>query len=298
MCRNADKLYYPIKESILSVLPVVDEFVVAVGRGDGDDRTLEVIREIESPKIEIIETDWDIQTFPNGSVHAQQTDLAKSECSGDWLIYLQSDEVLHEDDARKIRELIAEHEHDERVDGFLFQYHHFWGTYANVVDSHGWYPKEIRIIRNKADIHSWQSAQSFRRIPQFDGIDYLSKSGTEKLRVIETDLRIFHYGWVRPPGLMVEKSKYLDEIHSKTSGRFDRGFDYGDLKLTRRFKGSHPTVMTQRIEQMDWDPRARVGEHRPLHKHERLKNRILTWIERNLLGGRELFGFKNYLKVN
>ena len=27
MCRNADSLYYPVKESIESVLPIVDEFV-------------------------------------------------------------------------------------------------------------------------------------------------------------------------------------------------------------------------------------------------------------------------------
>ena len=34
--RNADKLSYPVRESILSVLPLVDEFVIAVDQTGGD----------------------------------------------------------------------------------------------------------------------------------------------------------------------------------------------------------------------------------------------------------------------
>jgi hypothetical protein len=37
MVRNATKYYFPIKESILSILPIVDEFIIALGKGDKGD---------------------------------------------------------------------------------------------------------------------------------------------------------------------------------------------------------------------------------------------------------------------
>ena len=39
MGKNVQKLYYPIKQSIMSILPIVDEFVVALGDSDEDDET-------------------------------------------------------------------------------------------------------------------------------------------------------------------------------------------------------------------------------------------------------------------
>jgi len=34
MVKNASKFYFPIKESIQSILPIVDEFIVALGDCD------------------------------------------------------------------------------------------------------------------------------------------------------------------------------------------------------------------------------------------------------------------------
>src|SRR6185312_9339383 len=96
MVRNATKLYYPVKASIESILPIVDEFVIALGDCDNDDHTLEEIQKIKSEKIKIIHTKWNIEKYTNGSEYAHQTDIAKEQCKGDWLFYLQSDEVMHE----------------------------------------------------------------------------------------------------------------------------------------------------------------------------------------------------------
>ena len=51
--RNALKLDYPVKEAILSILPIVDEMIVAVGKSDDETRIL-----IDSlgDKIKIIKT--------------------------------------------------------------------------------------------------------------------------------------------------------------------------------------------------------------------------------------------------
>ena len=98
MVKNAGKLYYPIKESIQSILPIVDEFIVALGDCDDDDDTLEMIQSIGSSKIKIVNTVWDTISYPSGSELAHQTDIAKAHCNGDWLFYIQADEVVHEQD--------------------------------------------------------------------------------------------------------------------------------------------------------------------------------------------------------
>ncbi|MCF7886004.1 MAG: hypothetical protein K9M80_05885, partial [Candidatus Marinimicrobia bacterium] len=165
MVRNGVKLYYPVVEMIKSILPLVDEFVIAIGEGDEDDTTRNDIIGIGSEKIKIIDTVWDLEKYPNGTEHAHQTDIAKEACTGDWLFYLQADEVVHEKYLPMIKERCEELVEDQEVEGLLFKYRHFWGDYQHYQISHGWYPHEIRIIRNDPDIHSWKSAQSFRKIP-------------------------------------------------------------------------------------------------------------------------------------
>ena len=98
MAKNADKLGYPVKEAVLSILPLVDEFVIAVGDCDEDDKTRDLIESIKSEKVKIIDTVWDLEKYPRGMEHAHQTDIAKEQCSGDWLFYVQADEIVHEDD--------------------------------------------------------------------------------------------------------------------------------------------------------------------------------------------------------
>jgi len=94
--QNAVRLDYPIVESIKSILPIVDEFVVNVGAPD--DGTLELVRGIESQKIRIVESLWNPNVTTGGYVFAQQTNIALFNCTGTWAVYLQSDELIHERD--------------------------------------------------------------------------------------------------------------------------------------------------------------------------------------------------------
>ncbi len=305
--RNAGKLYYPIKESIESILPLVDEFVIAVGDNDSDDTTLQEIQKINSDKIKIINTVWDIEKFPRGTEHAHQTNIAKDACIGDWLIYLQADEVIHEDDLDIIREACVHNLGDKNVEGFLFDYLHFYGDYWHYNNLHGWYPREIRIIRNRPDIYSFISAQSFRRIPDFDGLSYREKRGTYKLRVKKIEARIFHYGWVRPPRLMQKKSRYFYTTHLGKEGmeakyeNYSDDWDYGNMSRLASFSGSHPLVMRGFIERYNWEDQLHFDSdyrpNRPLWKHERLRNRILTYVEQKMMGGRTIFGYSNWEKL-
>ncbi|HEY4061164.1 MAG TPA: glycosyltransferase family 2 protein [Puia sp.] len=301
MVRNATKFYYPIKQAIASLLPLVDEFVVALGDCDPDDRTLEEIRSIGSDKIRIIHTVWDLEKYPRGMEHAHQTDIAKQACTGDWLFYVQSDEVVHEDDLPRIRQRCEELLYDYSVEGLLFKYRHFWGDYDHHITSHAWYANEIRIVRNDKDIHSWESAQSFRRIPGFDGVHYRQKEGTFKLKVARVDAHIFHYGWVRPPQYMQKKRRAFEIIHrgkenaeAALRGEQD-SFDFGNLSQLTVFRSTHPSVMQERIRLFNWADQLERNSRQPAkHKHERLKYRVLTFIEQHFFGGRQLFSFKNY----
>lgn len=306
MARNADKLYYPLKQAIESVLPIVDEFIVAIGKGDEGDRTRELIAGIGSDKVKIIDTIWDIEKYPRGMEHAHQTDIAKEQCSGDWLIYLQADEVIHEQYLKPIQQACFTYLNDKEVEGFILGYKHFWGDYNHYHRSHGWYPFEIRIIRNDPDIHSWESAQSFRRMPHFDGLNYRQKADTFKLKVVKIDAEIYHYGWVRPPELMTKKDKALltnhqgkEKAEAFYADRY-KPFDYGPLHLLQKFEGTHPAVMEEWISQFNWQDQLQYsgrsknnGKRRG--RHEKLKYRIFSFIKYRILCMPMLGEFNNFV---
>lgn len=303
--RNGIKLYYPIVEAIKSILPIVDEFVVTVGRGDEDDETRQRIAGIGDPKVKIIDTVWDEKHFKGGIVNSIQTDIAMQACSGDWLFYLQADEVVHEKYLPVIQARCRDLLEDQSVEGLIFRYKHFWGDYDHYQAGHGWYKNEIRIVRNKPDIHSWQSAQSFRRFDYYD--NPRQQDGHHKLNVARVNAEIYHYGWVRPPHLMQNKKRALDTVHwgvkraEKFYGNSPKEFDYGPLNLLARFEDTHPQVMQNMIAQMSWKEKllysGRPDPRREPHKHEKLRNKILSILEK-MMRGKEIGGFHNYILLD
>ncbi|RQO29823.1 hypothetical protein DBR32_14665 [Taibaiella sp. KBW10] len=296
--RNASLYDFPIVESIRSVLPLVDEFIVVLG--DSQDNTLDLLQTIDSPKIKIINTHWDIATFhKDGNIYAQQTDLALKACTGDWCIYIQADEVLHEAGYTAIQKACTDYLHDIRVEGFILKYVHFYGNYDRYIDAlHFAYPKEIRIVRNLPKTHSWKDAQSFRYIEHFDGISYGQKEGTRKLNCLLIDAYMYHYGWSRDPRKIGKKIVEQKTMHDGTVAEHFKTalYDYGNLSYFPLFKGTHPGVMAERIKQMDWDTFLQYtgAPTSNMKKKFKLKYRIINFIENKLLGGRTIGGFKNY----
>jgi len=161
--RNAIKYDYPVVEAITSILPVCDEFVVAVG--NSEDGTLDLIKSINSDKIRIIETIWDDSLRKDGRVLAIETDKALAAVSDDttWAFYIQSDEIVHEKDHQAIKDAMLAYKDDVLVEGLLFKYTHFYGSYKYVADSRKWYRNEIRIIRHTKKVASYRDAEGFRK---------------------------------------------------------------------------------------------------------------------------------------
>ena len=154
--RNAIKYGYPVVESIKSVLPLCNQMIVAVG--NSDDGTLDLIKKIGNEKIIIIETEWDDTLTEGGRVLAFETNKAMDAISDDydWCIYIQADEVVHEKYHPVILRGMEQNADQPDVEGLLFNYLHFWGTYDYVGVSRNWYRREIRVIRNNKRIRSFR----------------------------------------------------------------------------------------------------------------------------------------------
>lgn len=239
--KNAQKFDYPIVEAISSILPVCDKIYVAVG--DSDDDTKCIVQEIHLEKIIIIDTVWDTR-LKEGKVLSVETNKAFEAISleYDWCFYIQGDEVVHEKYLDEIVNAMEIYKNDKKIDGLLFDYLHFYGSYDYIGTTSEWYDKEIRIIKNNKSIYSYKDAQGFRKKPK------------KKLNVRQINAKIHHYGWVKEPEKMHKKVTNLHTFYHfdnfKTKGK---KFQYEDYVSTlKKFKGTHPKVINDRIKQKNW----------------------------------------------
>jgi hypothetical protein len=244
-CRNAVRYQYPLIESITSILPIVNEFVVNVGRCD--DGTMEVVRSIGDPKIRVIESVWDETLRKDGLIYSQQTNIALSHCTGEWAFYLQADEVIHEQDLSPILKALEMNHGKPAVRGLLFRYLHFVGDYWSL--NPWFYHKAVRIIRNNGEVESCGDAVGFHlkatgQYVQSGPPEWLAWSGA----------RVFHYGWVKDPKIMLAKKQEQTKVYHgdapppSEAKLYDQdAFDFEDYPILKEFRGTHPQVMQARV---------------------------------------------------
>ena len=242
--------------------------MVAVGNSDDD--TLALIQNID-PKVKIIQTTWDDTLRQNGRVLAVETDkaLAAIDPDADWAIYIQGDEVLHQDDHPALLQAMQTYAHDKDVDGLLFDYLHFYGSYDFIGVSNNWYKKEIRIIKPGRGIYSFRDAQGFRKAPD------------QKLKVAPSGARVFHYGWVKDPAAMQRKQEsfhrlWHDDAWLEKNIKVAEHFDYEDhIHELGRFEGTHPQWIAARIAARNWVFQTDISRSK-----RTLKNRIKNLLKR------------------
>lgn len=279
--RNAILNDYPVVEAISSVLPLCDEFVVAVGKSD--DETLQLIKDIPSTKIRIVETEWDMQLKEGGRAFAEETNKALDAVSDDvdWVVYIQGDECIHEKYLPVIKREMELTLQDTKVEGLLLKYKHFYGSYDYTAESRRWYRREIRVMKNLPGIRSYKDAQGFR-------------INDRKLNVKLIDAYVYHYGWVKPPVGISRKMNnfnkfYHDDAWVEQNSPVSETFDYGNADRVVLFKETAPAVMQRRIDQVNWtfnfDPTAQ-------EINRSFKRKVLQWIENKT--GMRLFEYRNY----
>jgi len=247
ICRNAIKYDFPIIEALQSALPIVDELIVNVGQSD--DGTLELIQSIQSPKIRIVESWWDDKMTKDGLLFSKETNVALSHCTGDWALYLQADEVLHEKDYERIHRTLQNDLPNPKILGYLFEYYHFYGDYWSV---NPWaYHRAVRIIRNDGSVESFGDAVGFS-YKETGG--YLQTRHPDRVRRL--DARIYHYGWVKKGSVLLEKFRYQIARHHGDSPPEDQverlaqdTFEFPEYEIMKKFRGNHPEVMVLRVGQ-------------------------------------------------
>jgi len=262
--RNGVLLGYPFVESILSALPLCDEFIVAVGKSEDD--TLKRLHSIGDPRLRILETQWNEKMIDRGFVYAQQKMIAHYNCCGDWAFYLEGDEVLHESDIPAIRNSMQRYYQDPRVEALVFKYHHFYGSPSWRAVSPGWYRYAPRIIRNNLRVFS----------P--DGLFFVIMDKNKKGRypyAASTEVNIYHYGHVRRQAYMQKKINQVSRYwgHSPNFQAYSI-----DPKALQSFEGSHPSVVKGWLEtEAEWN--FKPDENHILTKKER-KHRLMMTLER------------------
>ncbi|HTB06401.1 MAG TPA: glycosyltransferase family 2 protein [Bacteroidia bacterium] len=256
--RNAIKYDYPVLESIASLLPLCDEIIVGVGKSD--DETLQLIKAIPTSKIKIVESVWDDSLRKGGLLLAVETNKAFDAipADADWAVYLQADEVLNENELPAIKEAMQKWKDDKNVDGLLFNYKHFYGSYSYIGDSHKWYKKEIRVIRNNKHIRSYRDAQGFRKYSSVNPPKEELLNGGEKLNVKPVDAFVYHYGWVKHPSSQQNKQNnfhkmWHDDNWVEKNVVQANEYDYSTIDSLKKFTGEHPSVMNPRVKMQDWD---------------------------------------------
>lgn len=282
--RNAVMNDYPVLEAIKSILPVVDEMVVLVG--DSTDETLSLIESIGDPKIKIHHSTWDTSLRSGGAVLAVETNKAFQliDPNADWAFYIQGDEAVHEQYHAAILEACLKYKDDSKVEGLLFKYLHFYGTYDYVGDSRKWYHREVRVIKNNKAIHAYKDAQGFR-VGEAD----------RKIAVKPIEAYIYHYGWVKSLEQMIQKQKYVSQFwvgedQMQRVMEAENFFDFSDFDSLAKFTGTHPVVMKERIASKNLQVDLDIQQ-----KKFSLKEKLLYHFEK--ITGIRPFDFKNYKMI-
>ena len=261
--RNAVINGYPFIESIKSILPLVDEFVCAIGKSD--DNTKEQVQAINDDKIKIIDTSWNEKMEDRGFVYGQQKMIAQYNCSGDWAFYLEGDEVLHENQLDSIYSAMDSFKDNKKVEALYFNFLHFYGTPSQV--GIAGYRKAPRIIRN-----------TIRTIAP-DGLFWVVLDKNKRARypsAASANADIYHYGHCRNAEKMNNKLMQVGKYWGVDHQRFE-GYGNIDTAELRQFNGTHPEIMqnwiaTQAEREFIQNPCYRVSKRD-------IRNRLRFWIE-------------------
>ena len=269
--KNGQILGYPFIQSIQSILPIVDEFVVNVGQSEDD--TLALIQSINNPKIRIIQSTWNDNMHDRGYVYGQQKMIAQFNCTGDWAFYIEGDEVYHEDDLDKIRASMQTHVDNPEVEVLVFDFYHFYGNANSYLDSPGWYRSEARIIKN--------SVRSYAP----DGLFWLvldSNKNGRYPKAKHTGACCYHYGWVRSEEQMNLKSQKVQQYWGGEPAKID--YSQMDQSIIKEFSGTHPKIVQDWLPQdkgiyqadPNYDPTKKQKKHRLMLKLEEWFNLELS----------------------
>jgi len=286
--RNGLKMMYPFIESIQSALPLVDEYIVVLG--DSEDGSREAILNLKSEKIKIVDSVWDMTMREGGKLFALQSNIGLDHARGDWILHIQADEVIHENDLSKLKKCIGQYNDQPKVEGLLFPFLNFRGDYKHIHTGRQAHRFEIRAFKRNPLIRSYKDSQGFRKFTSLQ--TYAEGEKGEKLHVAKIVIPMFHYNYVRPPKQMKEKAKVFSSMYNndewiEKNFKDLAEFDFNQVDKLELFKGIHPKVMEEIIKNSDCG-----FVYDPSKSNSSLRHKILNRIED--ITGYRIGEYKNY----
>jgi len=180
--RNCVEMDYPFEQSILSMLEFCDEVVVldSTDKADGTLEKLTALAENDG-RILVLHADVDWKAPNHGIFDGETKALARSNCNGDFLWQFDVDEIMHEQDAPKVRELLKKVNYLQQAPIVALPVIEYWGGEGKVrMDVNPW---KWRLSRNIPDITHGIPASLRKQVngllyanPGTDSCDYISKT--------------------------------------------------------------------------------------------------------------------------
>ena len=195
---NGYSLHYPYPVVVANLHKLCDDVIVGVDpQFPVDRKTLEALN---FSNVSIIDSVWNLQNRDSGSEIALQMDklvnLAQ-EAGSDWVVVMQADELLHEQDFPMLRAFMERYS-ETSTHGFSMERIYFWKDLNTVrVD---WAANLVRIF--KPGTHSFMA----------DGTDKAGMFSAAVQPGIEVKLpyKIYHYSRVDNPEVISRRVRNLD----------------------------------------------------------------------------------------
>ena len=235
--KNIIKQGYCWYESLMSVLPIANELIISEGFSDDD--TLHYLMKFKNKykkklPILIYQDRWEEKSY-HGEVITKVSQSAIDKATKDWVLYLQLDEVWHEDSVEHIKSIAASNEWNSAS----FPFFHFTRGWEPSAEG---YKEAIRMIRRGRNIKLMGDAWNFL----LDNASPISPAGS-------CPKKIYHFNWVFPKNndiKDIEHAKIYENIPEyqdkmrEASKRLRENkvpysmTDFNDFpKLARRFLG-------------------------------------------------------------
>lgn len=227
---NAKSMDYPYIESIKSMLGFCDEVVVV--DGGSKDGTVEEIQALNDERVKLIIREWN----PADGVVAidgEQKQFARMQCSGDFLWQQDADEVVHEEDYAKIKQLVEDF--PPAVDVISLPVIELWAGVDNVrCDRHTW---KWRLSRNNPFIG--HGVNKYARVMK-DGKMKIKKAMSDSCEYIDLQTGEFvshrgHYTHETELARRTNPEKYA-EICNKDFNNYPSIFHYSLANIPRKVR--------------------------------------------------------------
>lgn len=250
IARNVMKLKYPVERCLLSVAPIADEFVLLVDPTSEDDTVDQMVfygqmlNDLFDSRVVVRENPWNMENVSEfGEELAIQTNRAFADCTGDWILSLQCDEAIHENDHNKIRYLLDLAD-EKGIDAYSMMRLYFYG--------------DMNTIRTDWSV---PITRLFRRGTRMSHHDAMDTAGPRA--PVQCDVPMYHYSRIGDPEVIARRIRSLDGFYHDKGELLDEedlkpydfvlrnfdcmskeGLDVGKKEVSGepivRFQGTHP----------------------------------------------------------